>query len=222
MHYIAVDDDPQFNYINWVQRVTSNHAWDSDDHGDSEDTLDVKRDAPRPFYFPDYDYRPNFFDRSYRGDFDQPHFWNAELFLTKDYSSGTVEIYNGIAWGWKNVRLPKLDDNPSCPPGRKQVGKDCLPPLAWTEYCVNSDLDDNYPIYSSTGLGQIGYGCEWRPIYDNNAAQASRMSLIETETKEAASVSEPGTMAAVLAVGLWSGVSWRKRRQQAKSASSGM
>jgi hypothetical protein len=210
-----------FNRVNWIQRVTTNHRGGQPRHNLQEDGLDNPDNPGLPYYYTQDRSAANFEDFPSRIDIENPHFWNAELFLVQREgyrSEKRVVIYEGVRWGWGNNLRRRRNPVPirrrdKCPDGLMLIGNICTSPLAWSEYCVNSDLDDSYPIYSSTGLGQIGYGCEWQPIYDNNSTQASRMSLIETETKDAASVSEPGTMAAVLAVGLWSGVSWRKRRQ---------
>ncbi|WP_228013465.1 hypothetical protein [Nostoc edaphicum] len=108
--YIPGEGDPGIlDNINWIQRVVSNHSASSGTHNDKEDILDT-RSLEEPFYFPKQNYKPNFFDRPYRGDSENSHYWNAELFLAERVGRNTVMIYDGISWGWRNQTKRRRED----------------------------------------------------------------------------------------------------------------
>ncbi|WP_017651336.1 hypothetical protein [Fortiea contorta] len=123
VEYIPGEGDPGIiNNINWIQRVVSNHSATSGTHDDKEDILDT-RSVEEPFYFPKQDYKPNFFDRPYRGDSENSHYWNAELFLAQRIGRDTVMIYDGISWGWRNQTKRSRQDY--CPVSSNNSGQNC-------------------------------------------------------------------------------------------------
>ena len=123
VNYIPGEGDPGvLDNINWIQRVVSNHSASTGRHNDKEDILDT-RSLEEPFYFPKQNYKPNFFDRPYRGDSENSHYWNAELFLAERVGRNTVMIYDGISWGWRNQTKRRRED--FCPAKSISSGDDC-------------------------------------------------------------------------------------------------
>jgi hypothetical protein len=223
----ASPDEPSTNLVNWIQRVWSNHGSVLDVHGVEEDRIDSE--GPEfPFYAPlDFNDPSYFNDTPGREDNDQSHWWNAELFLVVPRTATRVEIYDGMSWGWKNS-VTRVKKQQLCAANYVLVGKDCVPPVSWGEFCIHSTTQKEYPIYDSSWWGQFGYGCDWRPSYSDNSARMSQMSLTEPDSdsvstkdfRNAASVPEPSAMGTLLAVGVWGGVSWRKRKQRDSESTS--
>jgi hypothetical protein len=85
----------------WLQWINDNHALPEPPggHGQIESEVDGN-----PFYpiFPPGN-RLSFVDNPTRGnDPANSHFWRADLFLVDVIAPKTVNIYDGISWGWKN------------------------------------------------------------------------------------------------------------------------
>ncbi len=115
----AVTYNPLINYnpttagseLHWIGRVMSNHNFKTNQHGDTEDVIDVASGQPNPFYdlnpsvtFTDED---DFADGPARPDLQNDHYWSAELYLVeKTPGKQEVTIYNGISWGWRNTVTP--------------------------------------------------------------------------------------------------------------------
>jgi hypothetical protein len=116
--FIPGEGDPQFpNRLNWIQRVVSNHSEEPrwyGTHNLKEDRIDIQDRTDSPYYFPTIN-NPNFFfshffDRPTRGDAENSHYWNAELFLVEEIGRNTVRIYDGISWGWRNQTKRRRQD----------------------------------------------------------------------------------------------------------------
>ncbi len=128
LDFVPGEGDPQFpDRLNWIQRVVSNHSGAKEIHGLNENIIDIKDRTDTPYYWPtEYQsnfYRPDFFDRSYRSDPEEGHYWNAELFLVRELGNKTVMIYDGISWGWRNQTKRRRDD--SCPAKSISSSDDC-------------------------------------------------------------------------------------------------
>jgi len=129
--FISGEGDPQFpDRLNWIQRVVSNHSEEPRPYGAhnlKEDRIDIQDRTDSPYYFPTRNNRnfffPSFYDRPYRPDAENSHYWNAELFLVRELGNQTVMIYDGISWGWKNETKRRRED--FCPAKSISSGDDC-------------------------------------------------------------------------------------------------
>ncbi|MCY6494609.1 PEP-CTERM sorting domain-containing protein [Leptolyngbya sp. GGD] len=92
--------------------------------------------------------------------------------------------------------------------------------------CVDSVGHPNYPNYN--GSPDFGYGCDLEPEFTYllpdeypTARVASALSDDnDSFNSQTVSVPEPSAMGTFLAVGVWGGVSWRKRKQHSDSTAS--
>lgn len=211
------DPDPNTGRVRWIQWVRSNHPRDGA-HNTPESVIDLDARFPgTPYYdaFPDdvnaespYPYE----DVPSRIDVDFQHDWIAQLFLaveeplTQGNTTRTVTLYSGIEWGWINRILRRGKDpvpNPVCPPINNSAGSSCSsddPP---------SDPPDGLCFNSNE---QIYEPCDYSP-------SAARFATPDADSSsELTSVPEPTPTAALLAVGAWAGISWRKRKSEQKLA----
>ncbi|MDZ8259845.1 hypothetical protein [Nostoc sp. ChiQUE01b] len=116
--FISGESDPQFpDRLNWIQRVVSNHSEEPRPYGAhnlKEDRIDIQDRTDSPYYFPTRNnpnfFFPTFYDRPYRPDAENSHYWNAELFLVRELGNQTVMIYDGISWGWRNQTKRRRED----------------------------------------------------------------------------------------------------------------
>jgi hypothetical protein len=127
LDFIPRLSDPQSNnQFKWIGRVTSNHSQlpsPNGSYGLKEDRIDNNARTDNPFAVltgNNSSSPTNFYDRPYRGNPQDNHAWNSELFLAREIGTKTAVIYDGIAWGWKNRTLP----NPAC----FGSGSQCPPP----------------------------------------------------------------------------------------------
>lgn len=117
--------DGEFEY-KWIGRVTSSHSQlpsPNGSYGLIEERIDNNGQTDNPFaVLTDSDYYgvPNYYDRPYRGNPQDNHYWNSELFLAREIGTKTAVIYDGISWGWENETMP----NPAC----SDEGTQCPPP----------------------------------------------------------------------------------------------
>jgi hypothetical protein len=211
------DPDPNTGRVRWIQWVRSNHSIIPDAHGTSESVIDSDGNYPGTPYFyapPDIGNKRSpyyFFDVPQRVDPDFQHDWIAQLFLavespqTQGSTTRTVTLYDGIEWGWLNRILSKKKQpvpNPVCPPVNNSTGGNCSP------------SPDDPPSSPPSGLcfnsiDQVYESCP--------PPSSARFALqVEESSPEITSVPEPTTTTALLAVGAWAGISWRKRKGEQK------
>lgn len=125
------DPKPGRGKIQWIQRVVNNHTiYDERQSTSGEGLHGVRYDGidipifqnANPYYRGGNEFYS--FDRPYRTDPKNPHFWFAELYLVEEIAPKTVKIYNGIRWGWINRVYRRRND--ICP--AKSLSNSCSPP----------------------------------------------------------------------------------------------
>jgi hypothetical protein len=210
------DPDPITGRVRWIQWVRSNHPKDGA-HDTPESVIDLDGRYPGTPYYDAYPNNVNaaspypFEDVPSRVDPDFQHDWIAQLFLavespqTQGSTTRTVTLYDGIEWGWLNRILSKKKQpvpNPVCPPVNNSTGGNCSP------------SPDDPPSSPPSGLcfnsiDQVYESCP--------PPSSARFALqVEESSPEITSVPEPTTTTALLAVGAWAGISWRKRKGEQK------
>lgn len=106
------DPKPGERKIYWIQFVTTNHSQytavgtsiTGGVHGVFFQGLDIPLNQGEPYYRGAYSDASGygFFDRPYRLDNSEEHYWYAEAYLVEQIAPKTVVVYNGIRWGWEN------------------------------------------------------------------------------------------------------------------------
>ncbi|MBD3886396.1 PEP-CTERM sorting domain-containing protein [Phormidium tenue FACHB-886] len=211
------DPDPNTGRVRWIQWVRDNHSLSPDEHGVPESIIDVTGSHGTPYYYAKSEsfnkQSPyQFFDTPARDDIDFQHDWIAQLFLavespqSEGSTTRTVTLYGGIEWGWFNrvVRRNRQPvPAPYCPPTNSSAGGNCSP--------------DDPPSDPPSGLcfvsGTPGY---YEACPDVFYAASFATQDFTSNGSKVKSVPEPTSTLALLAVGVWGGVSWRKRRGERK------
>jgi len=109
VQYVPHGTDPTTN-IHWIQVVYDNHALGAGGgHGVIDHIVD-NGGAANPYYdtLGVADGR-NFVDSPGRTDAGASHVWLADLYLVRESptAANTVDIYEGIEWGWRNDPAPE-------------------------------------------------------------------------------------------------------------------
>ena len=104
-------DAPTGLSFHWIQQIENNHKMPlPGKHGDKDNKIDTPS-TTTPYY--DKGYAANattFIDAPYRPDTGKSHNWTAKLFLVNQTAEKTVDIYDGISWGWTNsCKLPQTE-----------------------------------------------------------------------------------------------------------------
>lgn len=195
--------------VGWIQRVKSNHPIAQGTyHGQIEDVLDQEIN---PFYslFSNEIQTVRFRDTPSRDDAQRSHWWQAELYLaTSVLGSKTITIYDGFRWGWSNTAR-RIDE-----------------PCGLCSDSGGNDTDNDPPPPSDPPVGLCSYSTEpdvrWPYDSEPSAASLSAPNSLAQEfssrPSEVTAVPEPTSTVAVLAVGTWVGVSWRKRKSEKQLA----
>ncbi|MDY6782421.1 MAG: PEP-CTERM sorting domain-containing protein [Cyanobacteriota bacterium] len=138
--------DPDSSNVHWIQWVRNNHAVTpncrtqaiSEQHGQNDSKIDIAIEQTKPTLTPQEsqycgvapgeDVHNPFYDTFFRADeyyfHDVPnrkdikenHNWIADLYLVEEVAPKTVNIYNGIRWGWENTFDPTSPPPPPPPP----------------------------------------------------------------------------------------------------------
>ncbi len=175
--------NPTFNYnptsesneLHWIQRVVNNHALIPTlsgtinlGHGTLEDKIDVFQEQTDPssnVYNPFYDTFSNtaeslFRDVSGRDDFQDDHYWFAELYLVEvpdPTKPKEVRIYNGVKWGWTNTVTPPTTGGGGC--NGSSGGGGCARTFINQEQLLSDDANASYSVpepISTLGLLVLG------------------------------------------------------------------
>jgi hypothetical protein len=94
-------DAPTGLSFHWIQQIMNNHKANVK-HGVNDNKIDTRYETT-PYY--DDGFAANtttFIDRPYRHDPGEAHQFNFNLFLVNQTADKTVDIYDGINWGWTN------------------------------------------------------------------------------------------------------------------------
>lgn len=102
-------DAPTGLSFHWIQQIENNHKLPlPGKHGDKDNKIDTVPSNTTTPYYPFLVNTTTFFDNPTRLDTGKSHNQTAKLFLVNETAEKTVDIYDGISWGWTNsCKLPQ-------------------------------------------------------------------------------------------------------------------
>ena len=90
---------PTGNDFHWIQQIMNDHKFGFD-HGVKDNKIDTP--YTKTPYYPFTVNTTTFLDNPTRLDIGKAHQFNFNLFLVNQIAEKTVDIYDGINWGWTN------------------------------------------------------------------------------------------------------------------------
>jgi hypothetical protein len=201
--------DPLTGYTHWVQWIDDNHPINGM-HGDREETVDTS--SATPFYYGEKSLSWNaqspyyFSDQPSRIDSEQDHYWRAKLFIAQQYEgTKTVEIFDGIAWGWENKVLREITPPRDLMASLTDPSPPTAPSKRYTCPSYNSVTSTCYGGWSYNKTNLVGTGTlDFDP--------ASTVNLPNSADPEP--VPTPAILPSLIATGIYHGKKWRKRKKQ--------
>ncbi|MCC5638804.1 hypothetical protein LC593_23820 [Nostoc sp. CHAB 5844] len=148
LDYIPKGNDPKGNSVHWTQRVIDNYE------GFEQDQLDIDDGQTDPYYdtvftagsnyFMDYPWVPNM-------DLDKKIYFYAETYLVEEVRTPgsrqkTVNIYDGVRWGWEHIPSNTFKKLPGTLSSGTQVDRFALEnlPVGRRFYAyINNDIPGN-------------------------------------------------------------------------------
>lgn len=148
LDYIPQGNDPRGNSVHWTQRVIDNYE------GVEQDQLDIDDDQTDPYYdnggdagstyFIDYPWVPTRY-------LDKKIYFYAETYLLEEIKTPgsqqkTVNIYDGVRWGWEHIpsnTFKKLPDSLSSGYEKDAFQLKELSPGAKYYAYINNDIPGN-------------------------------------------------------------------------------
>ncbi|MCA2618575.1 MULTISPECIES: PEP-CTERM sorting domain-containing protein [unclassified Microcystis] len=92
---------PTGNDFHWIQQIMNDHKLGFD-HGVKDNKIDTPS-TTTPYYDDGFSAnQTTFIDSPYRDDSGKAHKFDFNLFLVNQTADKTVDIYDGINWGWTN------------------------------------------------------------------------------------------------------------------------